>query len=71
MLIVKYSYCYFRRCILSLLEENDRFAILAELFGKTLTYNFKPAQIEEVVINFTIILTLNKLYFLIIYDYYC
>lgn len=71
MLIVKYSFCYFNRCIVSLLEENDHFAILAELFGKSLTYNFEPAQIEEIVINLTIILTLNKIFFLIFYDYYC
>ena len=70
MNIVKCSFNYFDRCILSLFEENDYFANTAELLGKCLARNFNKKEIEEILINISILITLNKLFFLILYDYY-
>ena len=70
MSIVKYSFYYFDRCILSLLEENSHFANIADLLGKSLTYKFNQKEVEEIIINISMLIILNKLLFLILYNYY-
>ena len=71
MSIIKYLYYFFGRCVLTLYEYNDYFSSMAELFSKTLTNNNLGDKItEEVLINVGILMILNKLIILIIYNYY-
>ena len=70
MSIVKYSFFCFNRCVVSLYEKNNHYPTFAELFSKLLTYNSSEKLIEEITINIIIVLILNKLLFLMVYDYY-
>jgi hypothetical protein len=72
MSIIKYLYYFFGRCVLTLYEYNNHFSSMADLFSKTLTTNNLGDKItEEVLINTGILMILNKLIILIIYQYYC
>jgi hypothetical protein len=70
MNIIKILYCCIGRCVLTLYEYNDYFSPVAELFSNTLTTNLPNKQSEEVVINVGLLIILNKLLFLSIYNYY-
>ena len=70
MSIVKYSFFCFNRCVVSLYETNNHYPTFAELFSKLLTYNSSEKLIEEITINIILVLILNKLLFLMVYDYY-
>ena len=71
MSIIKYLYYFFGRCVLTLYEYNKHFSSMADLFSKTLTTNNLGDKItEEVLINTGILMILNKLIILIIYNYY-
>jgi hypothetical protein len=71
MSVIKYLYYFLGRCVLTLYEYNDYFSTMAELFSKTLTNNNLGDKItEEVLINVGILMILNKLILLIIYNYY-
>ena len=70
MNIIKILYCCIGRCVLTLYEYNDYFSPVAELFSKTLTTKLPDKQSEEVVINVGLLIILNKLLFLSIYNYY-
>ena len=71
MSIIKYLYYFLGRCVLTLYEYNNHFSSMAELFSKTLTTNNLGDKItEEVLINTGILMILNKLIILIIYQYY-
>lgn len=70
MNVVKILYSCLGRCILTLYEYNDYFPAVVELFSKTLTTNLPDKQSEEIVINIGLLIILNKLVFLLIYNYY-
>jgi hypothetical protein len=70
MCIVKYSFFCFKRCVVSIYEENKYYPTLTELFSKTITRNSTEQKIEEISINIIIVLILNKLLFLMIYNYF-
>jgi len=71
IIIIKLLYIYFGRCILTIYEYNDHFSPLVELFSKTLTTtNLNHNVVEEILINIGLLVTLNKLVFLIFYNYY-
>jgi hypothetical protein len=70
MNIIKILYFCIGRCVLTLYEYNNYFSPVAELFSKTLTTNLPDKQSEEIVINVGLLIILNKLLFLSIYNYY-
>ena len=70
MNVIKIMYSCIGRCILTLYEYNDYFPPVVELFSKTLTTNLPDKQSEEIVINIGLLIILNKLVFLLIYNYY-
>jgi len=70
MNIIKIMYFCIGRCVLTLYEYNNYFSPVAELFSKTLTTGLPDKQSEEIVINVGLLIILNKLLFLSIYNYY-
>jgi len=70
MIIIRYLYFLFGRCIVTLWEYNDHFSCIAELFSKSLTNNLEDKKSEEILINVGILILLNKLLFLTFYNYY-
>ena len=57
---IKFSYYYFGRCILTLLEDN-KYASIATLFSNSLTKNINDKIGEEIIINIGLLIILNKL----------
>ena len=70
MSIIKYLYYFFGRCVLTLYEYNNHFSTLSQLFSNTLTHELDDKRAEEVIINIGILMILNKLLVLLIYNYY-
>jgi hypothetical protein len=70
MFIIKYFYYFFGRCILTLYEYNNYFPTIAEVFSSTLTNKLPDKKSEEVIINIGVLMILNKLLVLLIYNYY-
>jgi hypothetical protein len=70
MSIAKYSYYIFNRCILTLGEYNKYYSVLAKIFSNTLTTKLNETKMEEIFINFIILIVLTKILFLILYKHY-
>lgn len=71
MVIIKFSYYVFQRCIMTYLEDGKEYASAAQLFGFTITsQNLSDDVYEELIINFALILLLNKLLLMMIIKYY-
>lgn len=70
MIFIRILFFLFGRCIVSLWEYNNHFPCIAELFSKTLTDKLDDKKSEEVLINVGILILLNKLLFLTLYNYY-
>lgn len=70
MSLIKFSFYIFGRCILTLYEYNCIFAPVSRLLSYTLTNNINDEIGEEILINISILIILNKLLFLIFYKYY-
>ena len=71
MLIIKFSYYLFKRCIMTYLEDGKEYATAAQLFGFTISHkNMTDKFYEELIINFAVILLVNKLLLMIIIKYY-
>ena len=71
MLIIKFSYYLFKRCIMTYLEDGKEYASAAQLFGFTISHkNMSDKFYEELIINFAVILLVNKLLLMIIIKYY-
>ena len=67
MILVKYLFFIFQRCILSLLEYNDHFPSLVEIFAKIMAYDIDYKQAEDICINTLLLIILNKMLFLILF----
>lgn len=70
MIIIRFLYFVFGRCIVTLWEYNDHFSCIAELYSKILTPDLDDKKSEEIIINIGILILLNKLLFLTLYNYY-
>lgn len=71
MIGVKYAYYVFDRCILTYLEDGCKYPSGAQLFNWALTeQNIKSKTIEEITINFAIIILVQKLLLLLIIRYH-
>ena len=71
MSFVKYMYYLFGRCIITLCEKNDYYATMATHFSKTLTTaTLKDVVTEEILINTGLLIVLNKLLGIMVYNYY-
>lgn len=70
MFIIRYFYYFFGRCVLTLYEYNKYFPTIAQLFSNTLTHKLTDKKSEEVIINIGVLIILNKLLVLLIYNYY-
>uniref|UniRef100_A0A6C0B9M7 Uncharacterized protein n=1 Tax=viral metagenome TaxID=1070528 RepID=A0A6C0B9M7_9ZZZZ len=67
MIFIKYLFFIFQRCILSLLEYNDHYPSLVEIFAKILSSDVHDKQAEEICINTLLLIILNKMLFLILF----
>lgn len=68
---VKFAFYIFGRCILTLYEYNHHFAPIVKLLSHTLSNNINSDKTgEEILINIGILIILNKLFFLTLYNYY-
>lgn len=72
MIIIKYMYYWFGRCILTLLEDNGYYPTMVECVSSTLTQTNKldDKTSEEIFINIGLLIILNKLLFLTFYMNY-
>ena len=71
MILIKFSYYLFNRCIVSYLEDGNIYANAPQLFGYTITKkNMKDSIYEEITINFALILLGNKLLVMLLLKYY-
>tara|TARA_B100001093_G_scaffold348981_1_gene333521 strand:+ start:613 stop:1005 length:393 start_codon:yes stop_codon:yes gene_type:complete len=71
MILIKFSYYLFKRCIVTHLEDGKMYASAAQLFGYTITKNdMKQGVYEEIIINFALILLINKLLLMLLVKYY-
>lgn len=68
--IIKFSYYYFGRCILTLIEDNNYYASIVTLFSNSLTKDIHDKIGEEIIINIGLLISLNKLLFLFLIEYY-
>ena len=67
---IKFSYYYFGRCILTLIEYNNHYASIATLFSNSLTKGIDNKIGEEIIINIGVLIALNKLLFLFLIEHY-
>jgi hypothetical protein len=70
MSMIKFAFYFFGRCILTLYEYNPYFAPVSKLLSYTLTNNITDKKGEEILINAGILIVLNKIFALTIYNYY-
>ena len=71
MMLIKFSYFLFKRCILTYLEDGKIYASAAQLFGYTVTKKDMTDDVyEEIVINFALIILINKLLLMLFIKYY-
>ena len=71
MMLVKFSYYLFERCIVTYLEDGKMYASASQIFGYTITKkDMKQGLYEEIIINFALILLVNKLLLMLILKYY-
>lgn len=64
--IIKCSFFFFDRCILSVLEENKEFPFCSISTFALLNNNLTERDNEEIIINFGLIMVLNKIFFLLL-----
>ena len=71
MMLIKFSYYLFKRCIVTHLEDGKMYASAAQLFGYTITKNdMRQGVYEEIIINFALILLINKLLLMLLVKHY-
>tara|TARA_X000000368_G_C23018976_1_gene707092 strand:- start:1424 stop:1816 length:393 start_codon:yes stop_codon:yes gene_type:complete len=71
MILIKFSYYLFKRCILTHLEDGKIYASAAQLFGYTVTKkDLREGVYEELIINFALILLINKLLLMLLIKHY-
>lgn len=71
MILIKFSYYLFNRCIVTHLEDGKMYATAAQLFGYTITKNgMRQGVYEEIIINFALLLLMNKLLLMLLIKYY-
>ena len=71
MMLVKFSYYLFERCIVTYLEDGKMYPSASQIFGYTITKkDMKQGLYEEIIINFALILLVNKLLLMLILKYY-
>ena len=71
MILIKFSYYLFKRCIVTHLEDGKMYASAAQLFGYTITKNdMRQGVYEEIIINFALILLINKLLLMLLVKHY-
>ena len=71
MILIKFSYYLFNRCIVTHLEDGRMYASAAQLFGYTITKNdMRQGVYEEIIINFALLLLMNKLLLMLLIKYY-
>lgn len=66
MVLVKISFHYYGRIILTSLEENDTFSSVSTLYSKMFSPEITSEVGEEIIINFGLLLILTKLFVLFI-----
>ena len=71
MILIKFSYYIFKRCIVTHLEDGKIYASRAQLFGYTITKkDMEQGVYEEIIINFALVLLINKLLLMLLVKYY-
>jgi len=70
MTIVKFSYWFFGRCVLTLYEYNKYFPSMCEIISSVLTQDLDDKRCEEIVINLGLLIILNKLLVLVFLKYF-
>jgi hypothetical protein len=71
MILIKFSYYLFKRCIVTYLEDGKVYASAAQLFGYTISKkNMNDGVYEELIINFALIILINKLLLMLLVKYY-
>lgn len=71
MIIIKFSFYLFKRCIVTHFEDGKMYASAAQLFGYTITKNdMRQGVYEEIIINFALILLINKLLLMLLVKHY-
>jgi len=70
MTIIKFSYWFLGRCVLTLYEYNNHFSSISEIISNILTCNLDDKRTEEIVINLGLLIILNKLLVLLFFKYY-
>lgn len=71
MILIKFSYYLFKRCIVTYLEDGKVYASAAQLFGYTVSKkNMNDGVYEELIINFALIILTNKLLLMLLVKYY-
>lgn len=71
MIIIKFNYYLFDRCVLTYLEDGKIYASAAQLFGYTvINKKLNDGDYEEILINIALILLINKLLIMLIIQYY-
>ena len=68
--IIKCSFFFFDRCVLSILEENKAFPFLSISTFAVLNDNLTERDTEEIIINFGLLMVLNKIFFLLLFPYF-
>ncbi len=71
IIIIKYLYHYFNGCIMTFLENRVDYPSSTQLIGYIITKkDLLLETYDEIIINTGLILIINKLFLLIIIDYY-
>jgi hypothetical protein len=67
MIYVKILYNIYKRCILTILEKNEKYSEIVTLFIKTLTnYPIPIKEREIILINLALLLIMNKIFVLLV-----
>lgn len=67
--IIKCSFYFFDRCILSVLEENKDFPFMSISTFAVLNDKLTEKDTEGIIINFGLLMVLNKIFFLLLFPY--
>ena len=71
MLAIKFSFYLFKRCIVTCLEDGNVYPSAVQMTGYILTTkHIEESMCEEIVINFSILLIVNKLLLLLSLKHY-
>jgi hypothetical protein len=67
MIYIKILFSMYERCILTILEENEKYSETVTLFIKTLTnYPIPIKEREIIIINIALLLLMNKIFALLV-----